>query len=784
MIVSGHQQPTAKAGPSQVATWRVRAIIPSFGREADVAKLLADLARQRLDGRGGIQLSVTVVDNASPKPLATIPRPWGLAVEHLRLDANAGGSGGFNAGLRLVLSRGTVGDRCEFLWLLDSDVRLADDALARLVEVLAADPTLAAVGSALVDPLDGTVFEVGGRIDPRTGEYIQPAPPEWTQTCTTPAAIDAEYVAACSLLVRRTAAEAAGLMQELFISGDDVEWCQRIARRTGLGVAVAPASRAMHPKPDRMRTGARYFAARNAFVAIGASGASRAGVRFRRALREGARAAAMTLIGRDDLAELHLRGLRNAGRLGPAPTPLEIEAPMPLEALPRAVQEAFAAGPRSGRLMLRSSALADPSPLLRECQRYCIHPIIDAAPEPSALRTILRRLVFGPPHAVAVVSARARPGDWLAGRILLSVAPDGIVTRRIGRLGRAWALATVAARALASAIRLAWRATEVEPPPPLVTAQTVDARAPLARGGAPARLSLTIVILSYNRWNALARTLAALATDPDARDAEIIVVDNGSTDGTPGRLEREFPGVRVVAIAQNRGVEGFNIGVREAQGDLVLILDDDAIPAPGVLGAAMDHLSLRPDLGAVALHPRHPATGKSEWPFAERFVPAVESVLANRWPVMGCANLVRREAWKRVNGYEADFFLYRNDMDLAMKLVGAGWGVRFDPAWVAWHDSPAAARKSARWFRMATRNWVWACRRHGSGVSGLAAMVIGWAWAHRLAGWRVDLHWRALRGLMDGLLVRPPPLPAAVDPDGSAVVSLLRLRWRGRRESV
>src|SRR5690606_34605702 len=101
----------------------------------------------------------------------------------------------------------------------------------------------------------------------------------------------------------------------------------------------------------------------------------------------------------------------------------------------------------------------------------------------------------------------------------------------------------------------------------------------------------------------------------------------------------------------------------------------------------------------------------SERPFAR--VLGGCSAPRDDWPVMGCGNLVRRSAWQAVGGYEESFFLYRNDVDLALKLLaagGKGGGVWFDPTWVVWHDSPAAApnrRKSLRWFELATRNWIW-----------------------------------------------------------------------------
>ena len=84
------------------------------------------------------------------------------------------------------------------------------------------------------------------------------------------------------------------------------------------------------------------------------------------------------------------------------------------------------------------------------------------------------------------------------------------------------------------------------------------------RGGAPAWIvparpagraaTLSIIVLSYNRIDALRRTLGALA----GREAEIIVADNASTDGTPEMVRHEFPAVRLMDLRENLGVAAFN----------------------------------------------------------------------------------------------------------------------------------------------------------------------------------------------------------------------------------
>ena len=137
-----------------------------------------------------------------------------------------------------------------------------------------------------------------------------------------------------------------------------------------------------------------------------------------------------------------------------------------------------------------------------------------------------------------------------------------------------------------------------------------------------------------------------------------------------------------------------------------------------------------------------------------------------------------RSVWTRVGGYESGYFLYRNDTDLALSILGAGFDILYDPTIQAWHDSPIAKRKTARWLRLSTRNWVWMCRRHGVGPTRWRAILMGWAWAHRLAGLSPARQCSALRGALDGLTTRAPALP--IETDGSALRRLIHLKRRLR----
>jgi GT2 family glycosyltransferase len=298
-----------------------------------------------------------------------------------------------------------------------------------------------------------------------------------------------------------------------------------------------------------------------------------------------------------------------------------------------------------------------------------------------------------------------------------------------------------------------------------------------AQSSRPARATLSVVVLSFNRRDSLARTLSELESQgmpSDAQDAttcEVIVVDNASTDATPAMLAERFPRVRVLDLPKNIGIGGYNQGVRASMGEFVLLLDDDSWPDVGAIAKGLQHLQSHQDTAGVALLPMHPTTRASEWPFAR--------TPRDCFPVMGCGNLVRRADWDNVRGYEDFFFLYRNDTDLALKLLGSRRNVYFDPAWIVWHDSNAAAKKTENWLRLATRNWIWMCKRHGRGLSGRLMRWLGVVQALRHAGWNIDRLTHVINGVLDARSHTTPSMPATVRADGKALRELMSLRLRG-----
>lgn len=274
----------------------------------------------------------------------------------------------------------------------------------------------------------------------------------------------------------------------------------------------------------------------------------------------------------------------------------------------------------------------------------------------------------------------------------------------------------------------------------------------------PQSVTISVVVLSFNRKDALRHTLAQVCGQAWAGDAQIIVVDNASSDGSAEMVRSEFDRCTLIALESNVLIEGFNVGARLATGELLLILDDDSWPSDGAIEHARDYMLSHPEVGGVMLHRKHPKTQQYEWPFEAASLEGVQ----RHWPDMGCGNLYRRAAWEAVGGYERAYELYRNDTDIALKLIASGQDVVFCKDWLVWHDSKIASHKSDKWLWLSTRNWVWMAKRHARGVLRCKGIVLGWLHAHRLAGARLSGHLCVLRGVWHGHVLAAPPLPAAL----------------------
>ncbi|HET6550588.1 MAG TPA: glycosyltransferase [Solirubrobacter sp.] len=199
-------------------------------------------------------------------------------------------------------------------------------------------------------------------------------------------------------------------------------------------------------------------------------------------------------------------------------------------------------------------------------------------------------------------------------------------------------------------------------------------------------LSIDVAVAVFNRYDLTERCLAQLREQ--TREHRAIVCDDGSTDGTAERLQRDWPEARVVAHQANRGfARATNAAAAAGDGDVVVLLNNDVDFGPEFLERLVAPLERDAGLGSVAAVCLRPGgrtidsvgltADRTLSPFARlQSRPAGDA--ARTSPVLagpsGTAAAYRREAWNTLDGLDERIFAYGEDFDLALRLRTAGWG--------------------------------------------------------------------------------------------------------------
>ena len=281
---------------------------------------------------------------------------------------------------------------------------------------------------------------------------------------------------------------------------------------------------------------------------------------------------------------------------------------------------------------------------------------------------------------------------------------------------------------------------------------------------------VSVVIPNWNGRQWLPECLRSLAAQTRPAD-EVIVVDNGSDDGSLEYLRDEHPRVRVLAQRRNTGfAHAANRGIEAASGDLVALINTDVVLSPDWLRRMATALRARPAAASVAgkmLSLREPAVlydagdilrrdGACEQ--RGRFMPD-DGAYDEPGEVFGaCAGaaLYRRDAVLGVGGFDERYFAYLEDVDLALRLRLMGWTCAYEPA-ECWHAGEGSSGQLAggHWPLVARNTIVLVVKAFPVRWLGLVAYrQLGWAWH----AWRE----RRLRAHLRGLAAALPLLHHAL----------------------
>lgn len=258
-----------------------------------------------------------------------------------------------------------------------------------------------------------------------------------------------------------------------------------------------------------------------------------------------------------------------------------------------------------------------------------------------------------------------------------------------------------------------------------------------------------VVIATRDRRDNLVVTLERLSALPEA--PPIVLVDNGSRDGTPAAVRERFPHVGVVEAGRNLGAAGRNLGVRRLGTRYVSFSDDDSWWAPGALDRAEELLDRHPALGLIAARILVGAEQRLD-PTCEEMARSPLRAESGRLPgppVLGfvaCGVIVRRAAFLAAGGFDPRYGVGGEERLLAFDLAAGGWELAYVPEIVAYHHPRVQHDRSYRtvvelrndlwsaWLRRplgaAVRRTLVLCRERGS-LPGVLAALRGLPWVMR-----------------------------------------------------
>ncbi|WP_082771896.1 glycosyltransferase family 2 protein [Actinoplanes sp. TFC3] len=217
-----------------------------------------------------------------------------------------------------------------------------------------------------------------------------------------------------------------------------------------------------------------------------------------------------------------------------------------------------------------------------------------------------------------------------------------------------------------------------------------------------------VVVITWNRRDEAVAAVGRLRDLPE--QPHVVLVDNGSTDGTATAVQEKFPDVDVVALTENLGAVARNFGVRRLRTPYVAFCDDDTWWEPGSLTRAGELLDSYPRIAILNARIIVEPAGTEDPIVAELRDSPVPAPAWLPGPALGSflagASVVRRDAFLQCGGFSARLWLGGEEELLATDLLSAGWELCYREDLVVHHQA-SRVRDARLRRRVGLRNTLW-----------------------------------------------------------------------------
>lgn len=263
---------------------------------------------------------------------------------------------------------------------------------------------------------------------------------------------------------------------------------------------------------------------------------------------------------------------------------------------------------------------------------------------------------------------------------------------------------------------------------------------------------LSIVIVNWNGKAFLKSCLESLVREGSGLDAEIIVVDNGSSDGSPEMVRELFKEVKLICNRENVGfARGNNIGLRECRGEWICLVNSDVEVMSGSIKCMVSYMREHPKVGMMGPKVIDSASGITpnyrEFPslwnlfcralaldkifppsriFGGYFMNYFDGTHMRKVDVIaGTFWLLRKKALDEAGWLDEDFFMYGEDIDLCKRLKRSGWDILYFPeAEIMHHGGGSSQSDPIRFFIEQQRSNYLYWRKHHRPISGVGFILI------------------------------------------------------------